>query len=704
MSSVRPLTIAPEGWTSEAVEAFADAFYPSRPGTTTPIEENTLPSWLWRRRAADTQGGPETSVFQVIDRVAGSAAYAGWKKGLWNDELEARAFYDGVRSMLLDRCIALKPSSLTKLGVDWAYGTVARPSMAAQKSAGIEHRATAPDLETNFTIPTHGGKFTAAARNASIDSIVSDASTELRTRWNKFLMGSRDARPINLGFPDTADEWSGADKTAGAPRLVIDLLKFVHDNWTIDLAMLQKAVRLSVVLLDLHYDQLASGNPAHALAIGHVNLAPLLMVLGLPYDSSAGRATAAALTSIITAEAVLTSAELADAIAPCPAFMVQREATLRALRNHRRAAYGEHNDYEHISILPVSLDVDAGADLVLMAAARRLWDEAYDEAQKHGLRHLQLTSLFYEPVFAPLLECTAQGIEPEKQLVRQRSLGPEVYHRVLNPAVTKALTAAGCDPSDIKGITDYAIGNATLRGAPGVNHARLTEKGFDAAVLEKLEAYLPYVSHIHQAFTPWILGKTFCRQTLKIGDDKILDPRFDLLNHLGFTNEEIRQANAFCCGHNAVVGSAELPLAMHSVFASDSLSPDAIILMAAAAQSMVTGDVNLTLTLPAAASVEDRENLVLAAWMMGLKSITLAFEGFTAPIKRAMHKVATLAHHKPLHRKVAMPVPLPMAARTTPGMTSARAIIAKTKAKAPAHTVALRRGESQPIQVGLKKD
>ena len=71
-------------------------------------------------------------------------------------------------------------------------------------------------------------------------------------------------------------------------------------------------------------------------ASGFANLGTLLMVMGIPYDSAEGRAIAAALSAILTAEAYATSAEMAAELGPFARFPANREQMLRVIRNHRQ--------------------------------------------------------------------------------------------------------------------------------------------------------------------------------------------------------------------------------------------------------------------------------------------------------------------------------------------------------------------------------
>jgi ribonucleoside-diphosphate reductase alpha chain len=68
--------------------------------------------------------------------------------------------------------------------------------------------------------------------------------------------------------------------------------------------------------------------------------------------------------------ALATSAELAAEVGPFAGFAPNREAMLRVVRNHRRAAYGAPEaEYEGLTVTPVTID-PAHCAPELLAAAR----------------------------------------------------------------------------------------------------------------------------------------------------------------------------------------------------------------------------------------------------------------------------------------------------------------------------------------------
>jgi ribonucleoside-diphosphate reductase alpha chain len=123
------------------------------------------------------------------------------------------------------------------------------------------------------------------------------------------------------------------------------------------------------------------------LGLGYANLGGLLMSMGLPYDGAAGRALGGAITALMTGASYAVSAEMAGELGAFPGFAENREAMLRVIRNHRRAAHGESAGCEGLAILPVPLDAANCPDGELAEAAGRSWDKALALGQRHGFRN-----------------------------------------------------------------------------------------------------------------------------------------------------------------------------------------------------------------------------------------------------------------------------------------------------------------------------
>ena len=98
------------------------------------------------------------------------------------------------------------------------------------------------------------------------------------------------------------------------------------------------------------------------------------MTSGISYDSDEGRAICGAISAIMTGVCYATSAEMAKEHGPFPGYKPNADAMARVMRNHQRAAYGESQGYEELSINPVPLDHASITDTRLVDHAKKAWD------------------------------------------------------------------------------------------------------------------------------------------------------------------------------------------------------------------------------------------------------------------------------------------------------------------------------------------
>ncbi|WP_295732607.1 vitamin B12-dependent ribonucleotide reductase [uncultured Bartonella sp.] len=95
------------------------------------VEENGVPSWLWRsvadekelaKIAEDRRYGSEMDARQVFDRLAGTWTYWGWKGKYFDTESDALAFHDELAYMLATQRVAPNSPQWFNTGLFWAYG------------------------------------------------------------------------------------------------------------------------------------------------------------------------------------------------------------------------------------------------------------------------------------------------------------------------------------------------------------------------------------------------------------------------------------------------------------------------------------------------------------------------------------------------------------------------------------------------------
>jgi ribonucleoside-diphosphate reductase alpha chain len=372
------------------------------------------------------------------------------------------------------------------------------------------------------------------------------------------------------------------------------------------------------------------------LGLGYANIGGLLMNMGLGYDSDEGRALAGALTAIMTGVSYATSAEIAGELGAFAKYGKNRDHMLRVMRNHRNAAYGASEGYESLAVKPVPLDHANCPDRRLVDLAMSSWDEALRLGEKNGYRNAQATVIAPTGTIGLVMDCDTTGIEPDFALVKFKKLAGGGYFKIINRSVPAALEKLGYGAAEIEEIVSYAVGHATLGNAPGINHTALIGHGFGEAEIEKVEAALPSAFDIRFVFNQWTLGEEFCKKTLGIPAEKLNDPTFDLLSHLGFNKADIDAANDHVCGTMTLEGAPFLKEEHYHVFDCANpcgkkgkrfLSVNSHIDMMAAAQSFISGAISKTINMPNDATIEDCQAAYERSWSMGVKANALYRDG-----------------------------------------------------------------------------
>jgi len=411
-----------------------------------------------------------------------------------------------------------------------------------------------------------------------------------------------------------------------------DAEAYVHATrlWTVTL-------EISVLMAQFPSKEIAQRSyDFRTLGLGYANIGGLLMTMGLGYDSDAGRALCGALTALMTGVAYATSAEMAGELGAFPGHARNAGHMLRVIRNHRNAAHGRADGYEALAVRPVPLDHPNIPVQSLGELAKSAWDEALELGEKHGFRNAQTTVIAPTGTIGLVMDCDTTGIEPDFALVKFKKLAGGGYFKIINRSVPAALETLGYGPAVIEEIIAHAVGHASLGNCPGINHTALIGHGFGRAELDKIEAALPSAFDIRFVFNQWTLGERFCRETLGIPAERLADPTFDLLRHLGFTKAQVEAANDHVCGTMTLEGAPHLDPAHYSVFDCANacgktgkrfLSVESHITMMAAAQSFISGAISKTINMPNDATIADTLAAYELSWSLGIKANALYRDG-----------------------------------------------------------------------------
>ena len=237
---------------------------------------------------------------------------------------------------------------------------------------------------------------------------------------------------------------------------------------------------------------------------------------------------------------------------PFPKFEENREAMLRVMRNHRLAAY-DADEYESLEIKPQGIKAKYCPDYLLKAATKA-WDDAVQLGEKYGYRNAQSTVIAPTGTIGLVMDCDTTGVEPDFALVKFKKLCGGGYFKIINQSVPAALRNLGYAEKEIDSIVKYAVGAGTFAGAPHINHQTLSEKGFIAEEIKKLDAAVASAFEIGFVFNVYNLGEE-CLQRLGFQAEQYYNFEWNLLEALGFSDDQIEDANDYVCGTMTVEGA-----------------------------------------------------------------------------------------------------------------------------------------------------
>jgi len=380
---------------------------------------------------------------------------------------------------------------------------------------------------TTYTVKGHEPVKTRKAREIMYKIAEStwqcgDPGMQFDTTINKWHTSKNTAR-INASNP--CSEYMFLDNSA-CNLASLNLLRFMTPAGTFDIPAYRHAISVLITAMEILVDN--SGYPTEAIArnshdyrplgLGYANLGALLMALGLPYDSEAGRDLGAAMTAIMTGQAYLQSAIIAAQCEPlssatpltasvehqggaCPGFYVNREPFLDVIRMHRAEVnnIGKSRGAGEPFIVP---QLQA-----LIDASRESWDMALLYGERYGYRNSQTTVLAPTGTIGFMMDCDTTGIEPDLALVKYKKLVGGGMIKIVNNTVPAALFKLGYSSDEVNAIVSYIDATGTIEGAPGVKpeHLAVFDCSFKPA---KGTRSIHYMGHIKMmsAAQPFLSG------------------------------------------------------------------------------------------------------------------------------------------------------------------------------------------------------
>ncbi|MGA2667364.1 MAG: vitamin B12-dependent ribonucleotide reductase [Ignavibacteria bacterium] len=571
---------------------------------------------------------------------------------------------------------------------------------------------------------------------------VASKTLKARELWDQIAYSAWSCADPGMQFHTTINEWhtcpKGGEIKASNPcseymflddtacnLASVNLVKFYDlDKNVFETEKYRHAVRLWTIVLEISVlmAQFPSRKIAklsydyRTLGLGYANLGALLMLQGIPYDSNEALAITGALTAMMHMRAYATSAEMAMELGPFPRYKENESSMLRVIRNHRRAAYNSPSEeYEGLSIMPMGINKKFCPD-DLLNAARQDADRALQLGEKYGYRNAQVTVIAPTGTIGLVMDCDTTGVEPDFALVKFKKLAGGGYFKIINESVPPALEKLGYTEMEINDIIKYTKGHGTLANCPHINVQSLAEKGFTKDVISLVEKSLPSVFDINFTFNKWTLGSDFCHNVLGFKEEQLDDFNFNMLRAIGFSKEQIEEANDYICGTMTIEGAPHLKELHYPIFdcankcgrtGTRYISAEAHIKLMAAAQPFISGAISKTINLPNEASIEDMKRAYMLSWSLGLKANALYRDGsklsqplnsvsenggnddsdYSEPLSKS-NDIIRIAE-RIIHRYIAKRRKLPFRRR---GYTQ--------KAKIGNHSVYLRTGEYENGQIG----
>ncbi|MEV5739304.1 vitamin B12-dependent ribonucleotide reductase [Microbispora rosea] len=337
---------------------------------------------------------------------------------------------------------------------------------------------------------------------------------EARSLFRKMAKAAWECADPGLQYDDTINDWHTCPETgritasnpcseyvhldnSSCNLASINLLKFLRDDDSFDVATFVKvteliitAMDISITFADFPTQKIAETTRAYRqLGIGYANLGALLMATGHAYDSDGGRAIAAGITSLMTAVSYRRSAEIAGIVGPYDGYQRNAEPHKRVMRKHAAA----NDDLRTLDDM----------DKALHGEATRQWQECLRLGEKNGYRNAQASLLAPTGTIGLMMDCDTTGIEPDLALVKFKKLVGGGSMQIVNQTIPRALRRLGYLEEQVEAIVEYIAEHGHVVDAPGLRPEHY--EVFDCAMGERAIAPMGHV-RMMAAVQPFLSG------------------------------------------------------------------------------------------------------------------------------------------------------------------------------------------------------
>ncbi len=577
----------PANWSRRSVTALKQYGFLNSPFSRTlkTVEENTVPSWLWPKVANPAEK-------DITTEHSAKSSF---------DRFVGALTYEGWKQSFFNRENDAR-----------AFYDELRMMLASQIAV--------PNLSLLASFGAHW------AYGIQTQRLEAENSTDLPIIINKVA--------------DNLWSLDGALNAKADFIVTFNLLAFRRDDGFLNVQLLRHATRIWSLALHI----LTATHEGTCGGITVTNFASLLACQGIAYNSVAAKHYIAGIMAQISACALQTTAMVAQEKGASADYTQRQDALMELFDNQEIAIHGTKNALNIFTLEP-----GEAPELPLVAESRKIWDEALSLIEKTGMRNVYLNGILPMREADEWFDSDSSSINPlTSHVITIWTMDGRLEQRV-RPVIIEGLSKLGYDPDDIAQIERYAAGHHGLHDAPVINPAALHVRGFDAAAITRLEEALSKAQHIRHAFSPWVVGESFCIRKLGLTPDAIRDPAFDLLTFLGFSEDEIKLANQHVCGTQRITGCAQLKKEHESLFATSkpngddnaALSVQCQIDLLHAAQPFLLGACDYQLHLPVDTSAQELSSLHIAVQEKGIRRITWLLDPAWRTIEEAAPQAAT---------------------------------------------------------------
>jgi ribonucleoside-diphosphate reductase alpha chain len=239
----------------------------------------------------------------------------------------------------------------------------------------------------------------------------------------------------------------------------LNLVKFLRDDGTFNAVAYQHAIDVFLLAQEILVDYASypsaeicqNSHDYRPLGLGFCNLGGLLMRIGLPYDSDAGRSMAGALTAILGGRAYWSSARFAEALGPFPGYAANRSSMLAVVARHLGSAQDGRGR--------------GGAGARLWSIAADAWADALTLGEAGGYRNAQTTLIAPTGTIGLKMGADSLSGEPVLALKTRKTLANGGVLTSACESVEPGLRALGYEGDVLAGILSHVAAHGTVEGS-----------------------------------------------------------------------------------------------------------------------------------------------------------------------------------------------------------------------------------------------